>query len=330
MTIEFVFIFMVIAFVCLIIFFVVMFRKFKLLTMSQNHDQGLTMLHQSVQSIQHRLDQTNQTISARLDHASKMFGDVNRELGHLKELGGHMRDLQDFLKSPKLRGNLGELVLRDLLTQVFSKHQFMTQYKFKEGAIVDAVIKTDRGLVSIDSKFPMENFQRMMKEDREDSRLSHQREFMKDIKRHINDISSKYIVPGEGTCDFAIMYIPNEVVYYELIRQEEDLNSYAVKKRVFPVSPNSFYYFLRVLLMGMEGKKIEEGAKRIFEALLGIQKDAEKFHNEMNVLNTHMTNTRSAYERVMIRFGRFIGKVENIRLLNSEDKPSETREKSRL
>lgn len=297
---------------------VVVVQKLRGLERQSGEDQGMVMLHQSIQSMGERLDRSQATIGTRLDHASRLFGDVSKELGHLQELGTHMRDLQDFLRSPKLRGNIGEMVLRDLLGQCFSAEQFSMQYKFKEGQMVDAIIKTDHGLIPIDAKFPFENFLRMVKCENEEERQTYRREFLRDIKKHINDISKKYVLPGEGTVDFALMYVPNETVYYELIRSEDDVNGYAVQQKVFPVSPNSFYYFMRIILMGMEGRRVEESAKKILGTLMAIQKESEKFGEDLGVLNTHITNTRTAYDRAFSHFAKLSGKLENVKLLSDD------------
>lgn len=305
--------------VAVVVMLVVVVQKLRRLEGNGEQGQQMTMLHQSIQGMQQQLSRTHETMGTRLDSAARMFGAVSKELGQLQEMGTHMRDLQDFLRSPKLRGNIGEMVLRDLLEQYFSREQFKIQYKFKEGQIVDAIIKTDQGLIPIDSKFPMETFLRMLKTEDEEQRATLKHDFIKDIKKHITDISKKYVLPGEGTVDFALMYVPNESVYYELIRSEEDLNHYAYQKKVFPVSPNSFYYFMRVIMMGMEGRRLEASTQQIIKTLLEIQQDAEKFSDEMNVLNTHINNTRTAYDRTLSRFTRLVGKIENVKLLNPPD-----------
>lgn len=198
----------------------------------QNMQQGMQSNMQNMQSNMHlQLSKTTEAINQRLDNAAKIIGGVNKELGQMQEVGRQMKDLQDFLRSPKLRGNIGEQVLRDLLEQFFSKEHFELQYKFNEGQIVDAIIKTDKGIIPIDSKFPMENFQKMLKTESEKDKNNFSKEFIKDVKKHINDISKKYILPQEGTIDFAVMYIPSETIYYEIIRGDENLNTFAQEKK---------------------------------------------------------------------------------------------------
>lgn len=267
-------------------------------------DKSILLLNQNIQGMHERLDNAAQAISQ-----------VNKELGHVQEMGRQMKDLQDFLKSPKLRGNIGEQVLKDLLNQYFPQSYFNLQFKFKTGQIVDAVLKTDQGLIGIDSKFPLENFQKMAKAEIESERKLFLHEFIKDVKKHIRDISRKYILPEEGTIDFAIMYVPSEAIYYEIIRSEDDLHAYAQENKVLIVSPNSFFYFLKVILMGMQGKKIEEASKKIFAALQAINKDSERMGEDLNVMNTHLTNAVGAMQRVNNNYVKLNSKIDQVKLL---------------
>ncbi len=261
------------------------------------------------------VDRTNKAISERLENASNVIGNVKSELGEIKELGRQMKDLQDFLKSPKLRGNLGEEILKDLLGQVLPVSKFKLQYKFKEGQIVDAIIKTEKGIIPVDSKFPLENFSKMMKAQTEDEKEKCRRTFVMDVKKHINDISKKYILPLEGTVDFAVMYVPSDSIYYEIIMKSEELNFFAREQKVLLVSPNSFYYFMRVVLMGMEGQRIEEQAEKILKTLSTIQQDSKKLEKDLGVLSRHITNAKNSMDSTMNRYGKLANKIDNVRLL---------------
>ena len=306
-------IFVVIAgFAAVVWFFNQRFRQFEEV---QKADKSLNLLSQNMQGLQQRIDKTTETIGQRLDNAAKYIGAVSKELGRVQEIGRGMKDLQEFLKSPKLRGNIGEQVLRDLLEQYFSREHFSLQYKFRTGQIVDAIIKTDKGIIPIDSKFPMENFRKVVAAQNDEEKKVCLKEFAKDVKKHINDISKKYILPQEGTVDFAVMYIPSEVIYYEIIRAEQDLNTYAYQKKIFPVSPNSFYYFLKIIMMAMEGKRIEEASKQVLQMLAAIQNDTKKFGEVMGVVNTHITNAKSAVDRANNEYFKLSSKIDQVRLL---------------
>lgn len=248
---------------------------------------------------------------------------VSKELGRVQEIGHAMRDFQDFLRSPKLRGNIGEQVLRDLLNQVLPKSNFSLQYQFQEGQIVDAIIRTKQGIIPIDSKFPMESFKRLNQaQDKEKAEFS--REFIRDIKKHIDDISKKYILPHEGTIDFALMYIPSEPVYYEITLNQPEILDYSYNKKVYFVSPNSFYYFLKIIMVGLEGAKIEEASKRILEGLKAIQQESVKFGGELSTLASHIDHAKGASDRAQSRYGRLVGRIDGLRLLEeAEEKPKE-------
>ncbi len=267
-------------------------------------DQSILMLNQNIQGVHKRLDQ-----------AAQVIAQTNKELGGMREIGHQMQSLQDFLKSPKLRGNIGEQVLKDLLEQFFSKHHFKLQYRFKTGERVDAILKTKEGIIPIDAKFPLENFQKLMlaKDDKE-AHLA-KKLFIRDVKKHINDISKKYILPQEGTVDFAVMYIPSEAIYYEILRASEDIDNEAREKMVYFVSPNSFYYFLRIMMLGLRGQEIQENAKQILKILSAIKKDTEKLGGVLDVVTSHINNAKNAIDRVNNEYAKLTGKVDQVKLL---------------
>ena len=223
---------------------------------------------ETVRTLQENTKQMNE----RLDTAARVIRDVEKEVGQMSEIGRNMRELQDFLKSPKLRGNIGEQVLKDLIAQMFPKSSFHLQYEFKSGEKVDAAIKTDAGILPIDSKFPMENYQKMVKTSEKAEKEMFEKEFVRDVKKHIDAISKKYILPSEGTMDFALMYIPSESVYYEIVNQIEVLD-YARKARVYMVSPSTLYAHLQTILLSFEGKKIESKSRELFTLLRSMQID---------------------------------------------------------
>lgn len=290
-------------------------HKISLLARKGEGDQSFVLLNQNIHGMQERIDKTTAAVAERLDRAAQVIATVSKELGQVQEMGRHMQELQDFLRSPKLRGNIGEQVLRDLLEQYFSRDHFAIQHKFHDGQVVDAIVKASNGIIPIDAKFPMENFQKMVKAENEAEALEARHEFFKDVKKHITDIAKKYILPHEGTVDFAVMYVPSEAVYYEIIRGENDLHAFAYDKKVFIVSPNSFYYFLKILMIGMEGRKLEENIKHVQALLAGIHQDAGKFGEVLSVLNTHVTNAKAAVDRVNTEYAKLSGKIDQVKLL---------------
>lgn len=274
-------------------------------------------------NISDTLQKSNKTVNERLDNAARYISQVAKEVGHMSEIGRSMKDLQEFLKSPKLRGNIGEEVLKDLITQMFPKNSFHLQHVFKSGEKVDAALKTDAGILPIDSKFPMENFQKMVKAETKDERTRTKREFISDVKKHIKDIARKYILPEEGTMDFALMYIPSEAVYYEIVNLTE-LTNLARLSRVYPVSPTTLYAQLQMILLSYEGKKIETKSREVFRMLRAIQKDYEKTNEALQVLGKHINNTYNQYNaKVMQSFslmGQKLSSTQSISEPSQEDK----------
>jgi DNA recombination protein RmuC len=247
------------------------------------------------------LQENTRQLNERLDKAAAVIRDVGKEVGQMSEIGRNMKELQEFLKSPKLRGNIGEQVLKDLIAQMFPKNSFHLQYQFKSGEKVDAAIKTDAGILSIDSKFPMENFQKMSKTDGDKEKETFEKEFIRDVKKHIDAISRKYILPQEGTMDFALMYVPSESVYYQLCNTD-DIMEYARKHRVYVVSPTTLYAHLQTILLSFEGKKIESRSKEVFRLLRALQIDYEKVNENMGVLGKHLNNASAQFANVSTGF----------------------------
>ena len=288
----------------------------KLLEMTQKAQE---IMQNELQANRGALDQNLQAqskaINDRLDKAASVIGEVNKHLGHMQEIGRQMKDFSDFLRSPKLRGNVGEQVLKELLEQVLPRGYFEMQYKFREGETVDAIIKTNNGLVPIDSKFPMESFQRAARAETEEEKQSNMREFIRAVKKHIGDISKKYILPQEGTVDFAVMYVPSESVYYEIAANQPEIIDFAANQKVYLVSPNNFYYFLKIIMIGLEGAKLQEEGKKIWETLKAVQHGAGKFGEQLGMLSRHVTNAKNSMDGVNSEFIKLSGKIENIKLL---------------
>jgi len=267
------------------------------------------------------LETMQNSLDTRLDSATQLMGQIKQDAGRFAELSLSMKNLQDYLKSPKLRGNIGEQVLKDLISQMFPKNSFFLQYSFKSGNKVDAAIKTDAGILPIDSKFPAENFQKMMAAENETEKEQWRKEFIRDVKKHISDISQKYILPEEGTMDFALMYVPSEPVYYEVVNEME-LTDYARKNRVYPVSPNTLYANLQVILLSFQGKDIEQKSRQLFALLRGIQKDYSKLGENLSVLNKHITNAYNQMSNVGTDYTLMGQKLSSTQNLDEGDLPS--------
>jgi DNA recombination protein RmuC len=265
-------------------------------------------------NISDSLLRSTQALNERLDNAGRYISQVAKEIGQMSELGQSMRDLQVFLQSPKLRGNIGEQVLKDLIAQAFPKGSFHLQYSFKSGDKVDAAIKTSAGILPIDSKFPMENFKKMTTSKTKAERTAAKRTFKNDVRKHIRDIAKKYILPEENTLDFAFMYLPSEMVFYE-VANDSELLEYARKQRIYPVSPNTLYVHLQTVLLSFEGQKIEARSRQVFQMLRAIQKDYEKTEGLLSVLGRHLNNAYNQMNNVVSSFNLLGQKLSSTQAL---------------
>ena len=291
-----------------------------------------TQLNQQTQVIQSEMlrasHQMNEqlTSNANIVHNySRLMGEFQNRLGQLQEstqsmirIGSDISSLQDILRTPKLRGILGEFFLEELLKQLLPRDHYATQHSFRSGEKVDAVILLGQGMVPVDSKFPLENFKKLIQSSSDEESKKSRRQFYQDVKKHIDAIASKYILPEEGTFDFALMYIPAENVYYETILKEEgnsdgpSLSQYALSRKVIPVSPNSFYAYLQAIVIGLRGLKIENSAKEILACLGQLATDLQKFCEEFEKVGGHLDNSKTAYEKAQKRLDRFQQKLETI------------------
>jgi len=272
-----------------------------------------------------QLQKSTGDLNSRLDNAARVVQEVSKGLGSLGEatqkiflVGKDIASLQEILRSPKLRGGLGELFLGDLLAQIFPLSHYALQHRFKSGEAVDAVIKLGSSLVPVDAKFPLENFKSVVETATEEERRIARKKFIGDVKKHIDAISGKYILPDEGTFDFALMYIPAENVYYELIIKDEAIDTekgllnYAFTKRVIPVSPNSFYAYLQTILLGLKGMHIEEQAQEILKSLARLSGDFDKFKSDFELLGKHLTNMKTKYDDADKRLEKFSYRLQSL------------------
>ncbi|HKB88166.1 MAG TPA: DNA recombination protein RmuC [Patescibacteria group bacterium] len=265
------------------------------------------------------LQKNTQAVNERLDNAARVISQVQKNIGEFSEIGRGMKDLQEFLNSPKLRGNMGEQILKELLKQFLPSHAFAIQYTFKSGEKVDAIIKTSGGIIPVDSKFPMENFRKMSGDGDEVFKKGASRDFLNDVKKHIDDISRKYILVDEGTVDYALMYIPSESIYYEIINNAS-LFDYSSEKRILIVSPSTFYAYMKAILMSFEGQKIEAQAKIILSSLRSIHKDYGRVNDNLGVMQKHLTNAYNMMGNVFSSFNQLGQKIDSIQKLGGGGK----------
>lgn len=256
---------------------------------------------------------------------TRLMGEFQNRLGQLQEstqsmirIGRDISSLQDILKAPKLRGILGELFLEELLRQLLPQDRYVLQYAFQSGEKVDAAILLGQGIVPVDAKFPLENFKRLLQSSTDEEGQKSRKQFLQDVKKHVDAIASKYILPQEGTFDFALMYLPAENIYYEAILKDtpgaegESLVQYALNKKVIPVSPNSFYAYLQAIVLGLRGLKIETSAREILNCLSQLGQDFKKFYEDFDKLGSHLQNSKTTYDKAQRRLERFQQQLESI------------------
>jgi len=246
-----------------------------------------------------------------------VFGRVQEGIGKVTEasnqilaLGQDIAALQDILRAPKPRGGLGEIMLGNLLAQVLPSERYEMQHAFGDGTRVDAAIFLADHIVPIDAKFPLENFQRMLDAQDDKERESARKALVRDVKRRVDE-TAKYIRPDEGTFEFAMMYIPAENVYYEILCAR-DLFEYALAKHVIPVSPNSFFAYLNVVVFGLRGLKIEENVRLLLGQLSRLKTDFDSVKVAFGTLGGHITRTQNKYNEVDAKLSGFGEKLTDV------------------
>lgn len=288
-------------------------------TLDQSLKNQSDTLHNQLKGQREAMNEQTKLIWQRLDNAQDVIRNVQTQLGGIQEFGKDIKDLSNVLKSPKLRGGLGEQFLYDVLANSLPQDLYKTQYKFKDGNICDAVILTSGGIIPIDAKFSMENFKLMLTCETEEDRDKARKAFFSDVKKRIDEISSKYILPEEGTVEQAVMYIPAENVYYEIILNFPQLEDYCRQKGVFVTSPNTFSSFLKVILAGYQKHQLQKHAGDILKALAGIKIEAEKFSDELCVLEKHVSNSYKSMDNVKAKYNRLFGKIEGAHQLEEKE-----------
>jgi DNA recombination protein RmuC len=239
----------------------------------------------------------------------------------VQQAGNQMHEtahkLENILGGSKTRGNFGETTLERLLEDSLAPTQYSKQYRFRTGEAADAVIHLrDRKLMAIDSKFPLDAFQQIEAEGEEA-----RKRFVSAVKLHADSIAKKYIVPDEDTLDLALMFVPSEAVYYELLGSNDSrglaVDAYCRSKKVIPVSPNTLYAHLSVIAMGLRGMQIEENAKRLAANLTGMRKQMDTFCDQFERLGTHLKNAQQCYVEADKRFDKASNTLDS--LLNTGD-----------
>src|SRR6266481_14654 len=235
-----------------------------------------------------------------LKNTQGMMERIHKQLGEFQEVSRGLSNAQQSLESvlggAKTRGILGEVTLERLLEDSLPPSQYTSQYRFASGECVDAAIfLRDKKILAIDSKFPLDAFRRIQADGDEARRT-----FVNAVKLHADSVAKKYILPGENTLDLALMFVPSESVYYELLQctdnKGQQLDAYCREKRIVAVSPNTLYAHLCVIAMGLRGMKIEENAQRLADALAGMKRHFANFSETFEKVGTHLKNAQQSYQ----------------------------------
>ena len=280
--------------------------------------------------VDRRLGEMDVKVDRRLAGMTETSAKIHERLGKVDEATTQMNDrakdfqrFEQMLRPPKARGGVGELLLKKLLADVLPAETFALQHGFSSGERVDAVIRLDGALIPIDAKFPLDNFRRFVEAEDDVTRELHAKTFARDVKGHIDAIAEKYIRPEEGTYEFAFMYLPAEGVYYELVcnRIGGDANpvEHAQKRKVFPVSPNTFYTYLLTLSQGFKGLRIEEHAHEVMAYVAELNRDFARFKADFDLVGKHLGNAQTKFGESERRLSRFETKLERA----AESEPSE-------
>jgi DNA recombination protein RmuC len=260
--------------------------------------------------------QAQTAMSTELKNTREQITQIQQQLGQVQESGHMMHEaatrLENILGGTKSRGNFGETTLERLLEDCLPPSQYTQQYRFRSGEAADAVIHLrDKKLMVIDSKFPLDAFQRLDAEG-DDARKA----FVNAVKLHADSIAKKYIVPEEDTLDLALMFVPSEAVYYELLRSTDTrgiaVDAYCRTKKIVPVSPNTLYAHLSVIAMGLRGMQIEENAKKLGANLAGMRKQLDTFSESFDRIGTHLKNAQLSYAEADKRLDKASGSLDNL------------------
>ena len=267
-------------------------------------------------------ERSTSSVFTQVQSFTKGMTELQEEVKRVQEQVRHVVSFQDIFRSPKLRGNWGEYSLESALTQYFPRAAWEMQHTFTTGDIVDAILKLPNGLlISVDSKFNWENFQKMTEAESDVARDGFRKAFLSDVKKKVDEIASKYILPGEGTADFALMYMPAETIYYEVINhvKEADIADYARRNKVILCSPNTFYLTVSAVQHWFHDVEFSKHTREIFKRLARVVQDAGKLSDEFTMLGKHLSNASSAHENAQKRLGLLVDRTQKVIELGAEE-----------
>jgi DNA recombination protein RmuC len=254
-------------------------------------------------------------VSERLEASTQMLASLHQQIGEMQQAGHELsiaaKQIEDVLGGAKTRGTLGEVALDRILADTLPRASYETQFRFSTGEIVDAVVRLSDKLLPIDSKFPLDGYRRLL-----DLGEEYRKDFSQAVRLHADSISKKYILPAEETLDIALMFVPSEGVYYELLRSVDakgmPLDEYCRTRCVVPVSPSTLFAHLKIIFLGLRGIQIEENAKRLLASLSGLKKQVDNFGEVYERLGTHLRNAQQSYSDADRKLDRARASLEEL------------------
>ncbi len=276
----------------------------------KEEDPRFVFFHQELKEMREESGKVIRDFTFHIKDVAAQLEKVHGDHQHVKDVKVQLDKLTDVLANPKQRGILGEYFLETLLKNVFQPNQYKLQYQFKDGKIVDAVIFLRDKIIPIDSKFSLENYNKILEENDSAQKEKLEKIFKQDLKNRIDE-TAKYIRPNEDTMDFAFMFIPSEGIYYDLLINQigaikistRDLIEYAFKeKHVIIVSPTSFYAYLQTVLQGLKALQIEESAKQIRKQVENLQRHLLNYNSFLSRLGNNLATTVNAYNQAHKEF----------------------------
>ncbi len=286
-------------------------------------ERGLTSLMAGqLKEIRGSVDGTSKAMYQQISSFTRETVQIREEMKQVQEVMKEISSFQEFFKSPKIRGQWGEASLIHILSEYFPKELYQAQYLFSSGEQVDAVLRLpNKKIISIDAKFPFDNFRRMVEAELKEEKDEFRKKFIEDSKRRIQEIASKYILPSEDTVDLAIMYIPAEAVYYELnMLKEVDIGSYARSRKIVLTSPNTIFLALRAIEHWYKDVQVSQRTAQILKRLARIQLDGVKLMNDFRKLGGHLRNAISSYDNSEKRLSLFDDRLERLLETSKSDK----------
>ena len=284
-------------------------------TVLQQLGQVNSSLQDGLASSGKLVSQAQAAVASELRNSQEVLGRVGKQLGEIQQAGRDLSNatqtLQSVLGGAKTRGSLGEAALEALLADALPFSAYETQYRFLTGAIVDAVIRTGDKMIAIDSKFPLESYRRLI-----DCGEEARKEFFQAVRKHAESIAEKYILQNEGTLDVALMFVPSEGVYYELLMTSDAklgrLDDHCRSKGIFAVSPNTLHAYLSAILMGLKGMQVAENARHLLAGLAGLQAQLDSFAKTYDTLGGHLRHAQQCHDEAGHKLDRLQGSVEQM------------------